>query len=75
MNFLYSPKLQDEKIESLQTQHEFLNLARLRHQQWMNSTHDPQIVALHTEIAELIKQITDQYNHLLDVLPQQENGE
>ena len=66
MSFPYTPNLQDEKIESLQTQHEYLNILRLRHQQWMSSTVDGDAQRLHQEIAELIEQITARYNHLLD---------
>jgi len=66
MSFPYTPNLQDEKIESLQTQHEYLNILRLRHQQWMSSTVDGDAQRLHQEIAELIEQITTRYNHLLD---------
>lgn len=69
MSVLYSPNLHDEKTESLQTQYEFLNLLRLRHLQWMNSAHDPKIANLHSEIAELIKEITDEYQGLLGVNP------
>ena len=69
MSFPYTPNPQDEKFESLQTQHEFLNLLRLRHLQWMNTADDPRIGDLHSEIAELIKEITNQYYLLLDVLP------
>ncbi len=68
MSFPYTPKLQDEKIESLHTQHEFLNILRLRHLQWMNSADDPDVEGTHQEIAELIEQITDRYNHLLERL-------
>jgi hypothetical protein len=68
MSALYSPRLQDEKTESLQTQYEFLNLVRLRHLQWANDTDDPQIKHLHLEIAELIENITDQYSRLLHTL-------
>jgi hypothetical protein len=70
MSFPYSPKLQDEKLESLHTQFEFLNLLRLRHLQWMTSASDHEIEAHHLEVAELIAQITDHYNHLLGVLPE-----
>jgi len=65
MNAVYSPRLQDPKKESLQTQHEYLNLLRLRHLHWMNSTVDPEIQQLHLDIAELIQKATDQYSHLL----------
>lgn len=75
MSFPYTPKLQDEKTESLQTQHEYLNLLRLRHQQWMNSADDPETEHTHQEIAELIEQVTDRYNHLLDALEQQRDEE
>jgi hypothetical protein len=71
MSFPYSPNLQDVKFESLQTQYDFLNLLRLRHLQWMTSADDPELEEVHLEIAELIEQITDQYNQLLEARPQQ----
>ena len=71
MSFPYTPRLQDAKIESLQTQHEFLNLLRLRHLQWMSSAEEPEVKQVHLEIAELIEQVTGQYNHLLEDLEQQ----
>ena len=71
MSFPYTPKLQDEKTESLQTQHEYLNLLRLRHQQWMNSADDPETEHIHQEIAELMEQVTSRYNHLLESLQAQ----
>lgn len=71
MNAVYSPLLQDRKRESLQTQHEFLNLLRRRHLHWMSSTDDPEIEHIHLEIAELIQKTSDQYNHLLDALQKQ----
>jgi len=67
MSFPYTPNLQDAKIESLRTQHDYLNLLRLRHQQWMGSTIDGDIQRVHLEIAELIEQINDRYAHLLEV--------
>ena len=66
MSFPYTPNLQDEKLESLETQHEFLNILRLRHLQWMQSADNPEIESTHLEIAELIGQINDRYNHLLE---------
>jgi hypothetical protein len=68
MSFPYTPRLQDEKIESLQTQHQFLNLLRLRHLQWMNSTEEPEVKQVHLEIADLIEQVTGHYAYLLDDL-------
>jgi hypothetical protein len=65
MSFPYTPNLKDEKLESLRTQYEFLNLLRLRHLQWMNTADDSQAEGLHLEIAELIEQITDSYQELL----------
>jgi hypothetical protein len=70
MSFPYTPDVQDEKIESLQTQREYLNLVRLRHLQWMSSADDPQIQPVHQEIAELIETITDHYSHLINALGQ-----
>jgi Mg2+ and Co2+ transporter CorA len=75
MSFPYTPKLQDEKLESLQTQHEYLNLLRLRHLQWMNSATDSETEHIHQEIAELIEQITDRYHQLLDSMEQQTDKE
>lgn len=66
MSFPYTPNVQDEKIESLRTQHEFLNLLRLRHQHWATSTDDPRIKQRHLEIAALLETLTDQYTHLLE---------
>jgi hypothetical protein len=65
MSFPFTPNLKDEKLESLQTQYEFLNLLRLRHLQWTNTADDSQVEGAHLEIAELIEQITDQYQLLL----------
>ena len=65
MSFPYTPNLKDEKLESLKTQYEYLNILRLRHLQWMNTSDDPVTEDRHQEIAELIERITDQYHHLL----------
>ena len=75
MSFPYTPKVQDEKIESLQTQHEYLNLLRLRHQQWMNSADDSETEHIHQEIAELMEQVTSRYNRLLESLQAQTDKE
>jgi hypothetical protein len=37
----------------------------------MTSADDPELEEVHLEIAELIEQITDQYNQLLEARPQQ----
>ena len=71
MSFPYTPRLSEEKIESLQTQHEYLNILRLRHLQWMNTADDSESERIHREITEHIEQITDRYKQLLDVLEQQ----
>ena len=68
MSFPYRPHLQDEKLESMQTQSEFLNLLRLRHLQWMSTANDSQLEGAHLEIAELIEQVSDRYRILLDAL-------
>ena len=68
MSFPYTPNLQDVKVESLQTQHEYLNLLRLRHLQWMSSAENHETERLHQETAEMIEQITDRYQQLFDVL-------
>jgi hypothetical protein len=71
MSFPYTPNLKDEKLESLRTQHEFLNILRLRHLQWMNTATDSESEGMHQEIAGLLEEVTDRYNHLLaDLLDQ-----
>ena len=68
MSTLQSAQLQDRKIESLQTQQDFLNLLRRRHLHWMNDTLDPEIEQLHLEIAESIRLMTELYIQLLDTM-------
>jgi hypothetical protein len=68
MSFPFTPNLRDEKVESLQTQYEYLKLLRLRHLQWMNSTDDPPLEGTHREVAELLDQIADRYQRLFDAL-------
>jgi Ran GTPase-activating protein (RanGAP) involved in mRNA processing and transport len=68
MSFPYTPNVKDEKLESLKTQYEYLNILRLRHLQWMNTADNAVTEDRHQEIAELIERITDQYHHLLDAL-------
>jgi hypothetical protein len=68
MSFPYTPNLRDAKLESLHTQHDFLNMLRLRQLHWMNTVDDPNVEVIHQEIAELLGQVTDRYNHLLEIL-------
>ena len=70
MSFPYYPNLKDEKIESLQTQHEYLKLLRLRHLQWMSTADESQLEGVHLEIAEHLEEIGDLYRRLLDDLQQ-----
>ena len=73
MSFPHTPNLHEEKTESLQTQREYLNILRLRHLQWLSSTLDGDVQAVHLEIAELIEKITARYQHLLDGLPEEKD--
>ena len=68
MSFPYTPNLLDEKIESLETQKEYLNILRLRHLQWMSTADAARVEAVHREIAGLIEQISDRYKALLNEL-------
>ena len=70
MSFPYTPNVKDEKIESLQTQYEYLKLLRLRHLQWLSAADDPETEGIHQEIAARIEQITDGYHQLLDAMQQ-----
>jgi hypothetical protein len=65
MSFPFTPNVQDEKLESLQTQYEYLKLLRLRHLQWKGSAEDARTARLHLEVAARIEEIIDRYNHLL----------
>ena len=69
MSFPYTPNLQDEKLESLQTQYEYLKLLRLRHLQWLTSAESSDAEAVHLKIAELLDLVGDGYNRLLSELP------
>jgi hypothetical protein len=75
MSFPYYPNVKNEKLESLQTQHEFLNRLRARHLQWMNSATDSETEGMHQEIAGLLEQVSDRYNHLLADLLDQTDAE
>jgi hypothetical protein len=68
MSFPYTPNVLDEKVESLQTQSEYLRILRLRHLQWMSAAEDAGLQSIHRELAEQIEQLTDSYHHLLHVL-------
>ena len=70
MSFPYYPNLKDEKTESLQTQHEYLKLLRLRHLQWMSTADESQLEGVHLEIAEHLEEVSDLYRRLLDELQQ-----
>ena len=74
MSFPYTPNLNDEKMESLQTQYDFLNILRLRHLHWMNDASDSETGRVHHEIAELIEEMTDHYNLLLAQLQAKRDG-
>jgi hypothetical protein len=65
MSFPYTPNVEEEKLESLQTQYEYLKLLRLRHLQWMSSAEEPPLEDIHHEIAGLLEQIADRYQGLL----------
>lgn len=71
MSFPYTPNPRDEKLESLQTQYEYLKLLRLRHLQWMSSAEEAEVENTHAAIAQLIEQITAQYQHLFSAIPHQ----
>ena len=68
MSFPYTPNMHAAKIESLKTQQDLLNLLRLRHLNWMNSSDEPRIKDYHLQVVELIEKIDDNYNRLLEEL-------
>ena len=68
MSFPFTPRVQDEKLESLQTQYEYLKLLRLRHLQWMSSADEPRVDTAHQQVAYRIEEILDHYKRLLETL-------
>ncbi len=68
MSFSYTPRMQDVKIESLETQLDYLNLLRLRHLHWMTSADDPEVKEFHSKIAKRLEEITGSYASLLGAL-------
>ena len=68
MSFPFTPRVQDEKLESLQTQYEYLKLLRLRHLQWMSSADEPRVDTAHQQVADRIEEILDHYKRLLETL-------
>lgn len=68
MSFLYTPRVEDEKLESLQTQYEYLKLLRLRHLQWLSSTGESGVKTTHRQIADRIEEILDRYKQLLEMM-------
>ncbi len=52
----------------MQEQHEYLLLLREHHLLWIKQTHDHEIIRMHHDIINLIKQLEDQYGTLLDAL-------
>ena len=71
MNTVFSPHFEDRKLESLQTQYEFLILLQRRHLHWMDTADDPDVKLLHLDIAGLIHKTMDQYSQLLEALQEQ----
>ena len=74
MSFPYTPNLQEEKLESLQTQHEYLKLLRLRHLQWLSTAETSEMENAHLKVAELLDLLTDRYTQLLRAQEQKEPG-
>ncbi len=68
MSFPYTPRLQDVKVESLETQLDYLNLLRLRHLHWMSASEDPGVREFHARIAKGLEEITGSYGTLLNTL-------
>ena len=72
MSYPYVPNMQDEKVESLQTQYEYLKLLRLRHLQWLSSAETSETENAHLKVVELMDLIVDRYNQLLSAHEQKE---
>ena len=56
------------KINDLQAQHQYLLLLRDHHLLWIKNTNDREIIRMHNDIINLIKQIEDRYGALLEAL-------
>lgn len=55
-------------MNDLQAQSEYLILLRDHHLLWINNTNDREIIHMHSDIVNLIKQLEHQYGALLDAL-------
>ena len=53
------------KIESMKVQQDFFASLLSRHQIWSSDTNDPDIVYVHSEIIQLIRQLIEKYSHLI----------
>ena len=57
---------QDYKVETLRTQRKFLYSIWNHHQLWATTTDNTEVVAVHTKVATLLKEVIDQYDQLLE---------
>ena len=53
-------------IQSLQRQMEMQITVRSRHLTWADRADNSEIAQFHVEMADLLSQVVNQYNHLLD---------
>ena len=68
MNTQFPPSPRARKINDLQAQYEYLLLLRDHHGLWIKQTNDREIIRMHHDIVDLIKQIEDRYRVLLESL-------
>ena len=57
-----------KKISDLMLQYEYLLLLRDHHELWIRQAPDPEIIRMHRDIINLIKQLEERYQVLLETL-------
>jgi hypothetical protein len=67
----HSATVQALYLEHLILQREHLLLVRDRHLHWMDETDDPEIREIHQSLADLLEQVTSQYENLVAALQEQ----
>ncbi|HET6597650.1 MAG TPA: hypothetical protein VFG81_18645 [Anaerolineales bacterium] len=59
------PDPQEAKLDSLQRQLEFLEMLQRRHVQWASATDNIDIKSKHLNIADALRNVTDEYEEIL----------
>ena len=70
-----SQHLRDLHMDSLRIQRKHMLVVRDRHRGWVQDSEDIEINSIRRDIIDLIGKTVEQYDHLLEVLQRQGDGE